>query len=289
MKRLVKLKEQVTEVLSKSSNERVRNLCLNVNEWYQITELTSFLDSISAANTILNGQKYVSISLMGEVIYRLKNKYFAAKTNDDSVVQEFKSLAFSKFSDMYSEDSITRILIVGHLLDPTGVKWPFLHIKNREERNLIRDLAKNETKLMAIKIWENINIQTTNNIRSSVSKKHKTLSQRLYDSDEEDYEEHEVAAALQNISEKANNEISNLMQECPEEEIDDSLKFWKKASTRYPMLSLLAKYVLSIPATSVLCERLFSATGQIITKNRAKLDPIHTKMLIFLKSNSDLA
>lgn len=72
---------------------------------------------------------------------------------------------------------------------------------------------------MAIKIWENINIQTTNCIRSSVSKKRKTLSQRLYDSDEEDYEEHEVAAALQNISEKANNEINNLMQECPEEEI----------------------------------------------------------------------
>lgn len=63
---------------------------------------------------------------MGEVIYRLKNKYFAHKTNDDSVVQEFKSLAFSKFSNMYSEDSITRVLIIGHLLDPTGIKWPFL-------------------------------------------------------------------------------------------------------------------------------------------------------------------
>jgi hypothetical protein len=51
----------------------------------------------------------------------------------------------------------------------------------------------------------------------------------------------------------------------------DPLKFWADNATRWPILARLAARVLSIPATSSDCERLFSITGRIASSARASL------------------
>lgn len=64
----------------------------------------------------------------------------------------------------------------------------------------------------------------------------------------------------------------------------DPLKWWKENGSRYPILSLMARKYLGIPATSVPCERLFSTAGMIITKQRARMTPGTCEMMIFMKS-----
>lgn len=50
----------------------------------------------------------------------------------------------------------------------------------------------------------------------------------------------------------------------------------------------LAHRILTIPATSVPCERLFSTAGIIVNDLRSSLSPQSVNTLIFMNKNSDL-
>lgn len=69
-------------------------------------------------------------------------------------------------------------------------------------------------------------------------------------------------------SEAVRNEI-HMYFTIPKEE--NPLKWWKENEVRFPILAMLAKSYLSVPATSTPSERLFSVAGNIVTKKRASL------------------
>lgn len=60
------------------------------------------------------------------------------------------------------------------------------------------------------------------------------------------------------------------------------LVWWRERTVLYPALSKVARMILSIPATSAPCERLFSHAGLTITNDRARLTPDVASDLIFL-------
>ncbi|EEU33641.1 uncharacterized protein NECHADRAFT_9993, partial [Fusarium vanettenii 77-13-4] len=62
------------------------------------------------------------------------------------------------------------------------------------------------------------------------------------------------------------------------------LIWWKSNSNRFPILSILARRYLAIPATSASIERIFSISSNIITRNRNRISSSLTRQLILLKS-----
>jgi hypothetical protein len=60
--------------------------------------------------------------------------------------------------------------------------------------------------------------------------------------------------------------------------------YWRGQSERLPLLAILARWYLAIPATSASVESVFSLSNNIITKSRSSLDPTTTKQLVMLKS-----
>jgi len=56
----------------------------------------------------------------------------------------------------------------------------------------------------------------------------------------------------------------------------------------HPATVSAARRFCTILATSVQPERLFSATGRVISKLRSQLLPEHAEMLVFLNKNSGL-
>jgi len=53
----------------------------------------------------------------------------------------------------------------------------------------------------------------------------------------------------------------------------------------YPFLTILARKFLTIQATSVASERVFSKGGLIVTDHRATLTNDHASQLVFLSAN----
>jgi hypothetical protein len=62
------------------------------------------------------------------------------------------------------------------------------------------------------------------------------------------------------------------------------LDYWRKNAGQFPHLAKQAEKLLSIPATSVPCERLFSAAGILVSKRRAALRPDHIQQMLCLQS-----
>lgn len=56
-------------------------------------------------------------------------------------------------------------------------------------------------------------------------------------------------------------------------QVIDPIAYWLRLSSRYPHLSKFAIDVLSIPASSCECERMFSETGDLLEPRRRHMSP----------------
>lgn len=71
-------------------------------------------------------------------------------------------------------------------------------------------------------------------------------------------------------------------------EYNNPLDWWSKKEKKYPIHAKLARRYLCIPATSAPSERVFSAAGLTIAKDRASLNPETADALIFLHESWDV-
>ncbi len=72
------------------------------------------------------------------------------------------------------------------------------------------------------------------------------------------------------------------------DEEEDPLEFWKTKQHRFPSLSKLAEYHLSIPASSAPVERLFSIAGKIFRPERCRLTDITFEDLLLIRCNAEV-
>ena len=63
----------------------------------------------------------------------------------------------------------------------------------------------------------------------------------------------------------------------------DILQWWKSHAKTFPILSMLARDVLSIPVSTVSSEQAFSTTGRIIEERRTCLTPEMVEVLTCVK------
>ena len=61
------------------------------------------------------------------------------------------------------------------------------------------------------------------------------------------------------------------------------LEWWKKQKIKYPMLSIIARDVLTVLVSTVASKAVFSAGGRVVSKKRCNLSPETIKAVVFLK------
>jgi len=71
----------------------------------------------------------------------------------------------------------------------------------------------------------------------------------------------------------------------PAEADTDALAWWSENHKLFPTVADVARGYLSMPATSVLSERQFSAAGRLVSKLRSRLEPERIDTIMFLYKN----
>jgi hypothetical protein len=67
-------------------------------------------------------------------------------------------------------------------------------------------------------------------------------------------------------------------------DITDPVQYWISKQSEYPRLSRMALDVMTVPAMSAECERLFSAVGLMVTPLRNRLDASTIGLIQTLRS-----
>ena len=65
----------------------------------------------------------------------------------------------------------------------------------------------------------------------------------------------------------------------------DPIAWWKANQRTFDLMAPAARRVLAVPATAADVERLWSASGRVLSKARAARTPKHAEMVIMLRRN----
>ena len=65
------------------------------------------------------------------------------------------------------------------------------------------------------------------------------------------------------------------------------LSWWKENHLKYPHIWKLAQRILAVPSTSAPSERVFSSAANIVNKKRVSLKPENVDLLVFLRGNKE--
>ena len=245
--------EEITAVLCTGGKA---NLCLITNdetdEVEEIKNIIKTLKPMKEATTELAGEHFTTISKVIPMITALKR--VCAKQTTPLAVTLSAQLSF-RFDSLVSAD----YLEIAAALDP--------RFKNRSAEATA--FKKIKTLLPALETETEAMIPTPETNETSYWQE--------WDVD--------IDKEQSQVSNPSELELQYYVKMPNLHRTSNPLMWWDAQSHALPEMSKLARQYLSIPATSVPSERIFSKAGEIISKRRSSLKPKHVDMLIFLNKN----
>ena len=253
----------------------------------------------------LSGEKNITLSAIRTVLKHIQ-KLTATNDEDTRLAREIKLAIHTDISNCYGKYDVALLLDKAAFLDPRFRDCV------TEMESTIHEIVEECLNIVESDLDSAESTVSNQLDQASQSGQGTSMLQPMQISDRTDHESNEVpilrkkvkglAAVLEHIADGipslTNNTSSTLT---PYQRIDkevklyseepvmstdtDPLSWWKLQQSRYPSLAILAKRYLSICATSVPSERVFSSAGYICNKVQNQLVPENVNMLVFLAKN----
>uniref|UniRef100_H3AQ33 BED-type domain-containing protein n=1 Tax=Latimeria chalumnae TaxID=7897 RepID=H3AQ33_LATCH len=260
-----------------------RTLELTDDNWQIIIELLPVLRSLKCATTALRGESEVSISMVYPITATLLSKHLKPVPEESNKVTEFKTAVSESLRWRLEPAALHRAgkaALISSLLDPRHKHLKFIdapvRMAVREKLDkLLSNLPQNDDNIAGVEPRTSmLEVEAANS----------TVKKLCTECDK-----HIAMATLfgDYYMEKASvqTELENFILEPCIPPDQDPLEWRRVNENRYRKLARLAKAYLSVPATSVPAERIFSAAGLIVNRLCSRLSPEHVDMLIFLNQN----
>jgi hypothetical protein len=299
--RLYEQRSAIAATLSDRSVTKLaddRKLSLPDSHWRLIEDILPVLKALKCATTVLSTDMNVSSSVIYPVIHGLQTKHLIACDGDCETVATFKAAVSASLTRRFLSDTtlFKKIPIVAAALDPRHKQLKFFSIPQKiATREHVKFLLEQQGATdhdSSAAAGDNDHPQTTTaealdaveddhgyTKRARVScPRATTNAMQLLLGD--DYFENPSSLALESELESYLTEPSIPLNR-------DPLSWWKDNQHRYPRLSVLASKYMTVPATSVPSERVFSAAGLVVNRLRSRLSPEHVDMLLFLRKNDN--
>jgi hypothetical protein len=279
--RLSQLRWPVVAVLSDRSVTKMndaKTLDMKEEQWQLISELLPVLKALQIMTSVLSAESQPSASCVFPMLWGLIKNHLIHKEEDSKTLGEFKTDVAKNISQRFGmerDETATNECVVASILDPMYKHLPgfddnFKKLAYDNVRHLLRqmptDLEQPSTSGDATSSEPPTKRSRPNHASVMFLLGDSASQQALNDCDFEHY----IKSPWTTTS------------------TETALEWWKHNEKLFPKTASLARKFLCIPATSVQSERLFSATGRLISDQRNRLLPEHAESLVFFNKNQDL-
>ena len=275
-------------------DRKYRDLTLNWQDAALIDVLLKCLEGFSVLTDSLSGEKAVTIS---SSIPMLRHIHQLCQTADDEdlIAVHVKDFIKNYLEHRLTDGDLMMFLRVAEVLDP---RYHQLSRDDTSQASLWLNLSTlNEVKKYIIENAPEI-VEAKPGVAGEISdneppqkKGKKSLVDLLMSSakttDDVDNATRTQGQAEDFVKKSLEDELDCYLRKKADRD-SDVLKWWKTHREEFPTLAKYARYVLSSCASSVPSERLFSMSGNIITKKRNALKPSMVDQLVFLAMNKDM-
>ena len=285
LERVLKLRLPITAVLSGAKKKDHRDLLLKDQQWALIEKVIEVLHPFQVATTVFSGQQYVTMSLVLPVVTSLREQMRGGGTKHSQQLNAFRSSLAKELTSKFSLDNVecSSCRVIASALDPRFRSLDFLsHI------GISAADVKCHIKSLLLRICHNPDEEDMEDMH--------VPEKQLDECDESD--DHDVgqrqsgldlllgkSSEPKSVSCDFEEEIAMFFSERPSPNDTDPLVWWRMNRDRYTSLSLLARKVLCVTATSVPSEQVFSACGVLVSKLRCALSPNTIDAIIFINKN----
>ncbi|XP_016422360.1 zinc finger BED domain-containing protein 4 isoform X2 [Sinocyclocheilus rhinocerous] len=263
-------------LLSTEVRKNARQLdTLDSNDITDAEEIVNLLKPLKKATTVLSDEKSATLSLIVP-LNSMMEQSMTLDEKDSTTIANMKAAILQNLSGRYTE--VQDYLLESTALDPRFRSLPHLLPEQREE---------------AVEQSEKREGGASDGDPTDAAEKRET-TQRV----EQEQPPPSKKTALEDLLGATFSKPTVTQSKCRMEvELDvykkDTsipltscpLKWWKEHAQTYPLLSSLSKAYLTVPATSVPSERVFSTAGDIVNAQRSQLLPENVDMLFFLQKN----
>ena len=280
---LLSVKQQEQSVCAVLLETTRRDLMLSSGDLAVVEELLLVLKPFDDATEIVGGEKYPTISIIAPLLHKFINITLKEEESDSPITKEVKEAIREDLTTRYQSDEIQIMLNMAMFLDPRFKSLSFL--KETEKAVILSHLKSALTEQIEKVKEENQNGVVSNEdsmvVPSPKKKKLDTLLADIFDTsglenDNVDIEEIAIAEIKRYEAEEVKRaQLSDV----------EPLQWWKQRVATYSYLSKLATKILSVTATSVPSERLFSSAGNLVSNKRSCLLPANVDRLLFLYEN----
>lgn len=302
-----KMLDRVKELLPATNqiflnDRKYRDLCVNWQDACAIDSILHVLKGFETLTDLLSADKEVTISSFISLMRHI-HALTTIDANDDEISTGIKEVIREYIAkklathDGANDEELLMFLRVAEVLDPR-----YLSVSTSLE-------------LEAAQQW--LNWPTFDKVKSAIIQNYKDIIEGRMDATEKD-EMTNSATAVKPTPPKRRSLVGLLLSsqtheltsgDVPEpipthqdllrveldfyirlsaDETVDILQWWRGHASELPLLSKLARYVFTACATSVPSERLFSLSGNIVSKKRNALKPHVVNQLVFLSFNSEM-
>ena len=261
LERLVEQREAVSLVLSDVTT--VKNL--NSHQWVTAHNLAVTLRPFMDVTELMSAASYPTLSMILPVLDGLKHLLETTSGGLDGLRAIFLRLLGEKFGDVFADAE----LCVATVVDPRFKLAPFDTDDRRQKAtSAVLDAMQGIAAVQQPPLPPATAV--ANPTPSSSRSTHPSIWDKL------DRGAAAATATSTRTQGSVQHELDIYTSDPPIPRSACALQWWKANRTSYPVIAELARRLLSVPATSVASERLFSRAGDVITKKRNQLSPSQT-------------
>ncbi|XP_038161489.1 E3 SUMO-protein ligase ZBED1-like [Cyprinodon tularosa] len=261
-----------------SEDRKTRHLVPTWQDTDVLESVNNALGPLQEFTDALSFEDYVSVSYLKPVLHLLRTATLAVTDQDTDLTKEIKSKALHYIEEKYSDPATQELLDIASFLDPR-FKTNYI---SEENVQFMKDRVKMEMEQLALKEQRAcvkthpMPLSTEEEPPSTSTKRKRSLGS---------FFKAVPASSTMQLEDTIKAELDNYLITPSIDGEQDPLAWWRVHNVNFPWLSRLARKYLCIPATSAPSERLFSASGNIVTCQRASLKPARVDMLVFLAKN----